>query len=60
MMVVELKMTTRKGRPFTAEFKTDPVKLVRTGSQCFASVARKVELTETALREWLAEPKTRL
>jgi transposase-like protein len=46
-------MTTRKRRQFTAEFKTDAVKLVRAGGQSIAQVARNLDLTETALREWV-------
>ena len=46
-------MTTRKRRQFTAEFKSDAVKLVRTGGQSISQVARNLDLTETALREWV-------
>lgn len=46
-------MTTRKRRQFTAEFKADAVKLVRTGGQSISQVARNLDLTETALREWV-------
>ena len=46
-------MTKRKRRQFTAEFKADAVKLVRTGGQRIAQVARNLDLTETALREWV-------
>jgi transposase len=44
-------MATRKRRQFTAEFKADAVKLVRSGGQRIAQVARNLDLTETALRE---------
>ena len=52
-MRMEVNMTTRKRRQFTAEFKADAVKLVRTGGQSIAQVARNLDLTETALREWV-------
>jgi transposase len=52
-MRLEVKMTTRKRRQFTAEFKADAVKLVRTGGQSISQVARNLDLTETALREWV-------
>jgi transposase len=52
-MRLEVNMTTRKRRQFTAEFKADADKLVRTGGQSIAQVARNLDLTETALREWV-------
>ena len=52
-MRLEVNMTTRKRRQFTAEFKADAVKLVRTGGQSIGQVARNLDLTETALREWV-------
>jgi transposase-like protein len=52
-MHLEVNMTTRKRRQFTAEFKADAVKLVRAGSQSIAQPARNLDLTETALPEWI-------
>jgi transposase len=52
-MRLEVNTTTRKRRQFTAEFKADAVKLVRAGGQSIAQVARNLDLTETALREWV-------
>ena len=46
-------MTKRKRRQYTPEFKADAVKLVRTGGRSIARVARNLDLTETALREWV-------
>ena len=54
-MRLEVNMTTRKRRQFTAEFKADAVKLVRTGGQSIAQVARNLDLTETALRGWIRQ-----
>lgn len=43
----------RRGRrSFTPEFKADAVKLVKSGKS-IAQVARELDLTETALREWV-------
>ena len=53
IMRLDVNMTTRKRRQFTAEYKADGVKLVRTGGQSNAKVARKLDLTETALRVWV-------
>jgi len=46
-------MTKRKRRRFTADFKADAVKLVRTGGRSIGQVAKDLDLTETALREWV-------
>jgi transposase len=48
----ELFMAKRKRRSFTPEFKADAVKLVQ-GGRGVADVARELDLTETALREWV-------
>ena len=45
-------MAKRKRRSFTAEFKADAVKLVQ-GGRSVADVSRELDLTETALREWV-------
>ena len=46
-------MTKRKRRKFTAEFKADAVKLCASGGRSIAQVAVDLDLTETALREWV-------
>jgi transposase len=43
----------RKRRFFTPEFKADAVKIVRTTGKSVSQVARELDLTETALREWV-------
>jgi len=45
-------MAKRKRRSFTPEFKADAVKLVSSG-RSVPDVARELDLTETALREWV-------
>lgn len=53
-----MKQTTKKKqdrrgrRSFTPEFKADAVRLVR-GGKTVGQVARELDLTETALREWV-------
>lgn len=46
-------MARRKRRQFTAEFKADCVRLVRSGGRTIAQVVKDFDLTETALREWI-------
>jgi transposase len=46
-------MAKRKRRKFTDEFKADAVKLVRAGGRSVGQVAKDLDLTETALREWV-------
>ncbi len=46
------KLGRRARRSFTPEFKADAVKLVRAGKSP-TQVAKDLDLTETALREWV-------
>jgi len=46
-------MARRKRRDFTDEFKTDAVRLVLQGGQSVGEVARNLDLTGTALRQWV-------
>lgn len=48
-------MAKRKRRAFTKEFKAETVRLVRDSGKSVAAVARKLDLTETALREWVRQ-----
>ena len=44
---------TRKRRSFTAEYKADAVKLVKDSGKSVGQIAKDLDLTETALREWV-------
>jgi transposase-like protein len=46
-------MTKRKRRAFTTEFKADAVRLAKASDRSIGQVAKDLDLTETALREWL-------
>lgn len=46
-------MSRRARRAFTPEFKADAVKLAKTGGKTISQVAKDLDLTETALREWV-------
>ena len=46
-------MTKRKRRSFTPEFKADAVRLVKAGDRAIGLVAKDLDLTETALRDWV-------
>ena len=50
--MTKAKGSRRARRAFTPQFKADAVRLVRTGKSP-VQVARELDLTETALREWL-------
>ena len=43
----------RKRRAFTPEFKAEAVRLCRVGDRTITQVAVDLDLTETALREWV-------
>src|SRR6185295_19847502 len=48
-------MGKRKRRKFTAEFKTETVRLVQAGSRSIGEIARDLDLTESALRLWVRQ-----
>ena len=48
-------MTARPRRSFTPEFKAQTVELVRTSGKSVGEVCRDLDLTETAVRRWLAQ-----
>ena len=47
--------TKRPRRSFTKEFKAEVVELVRQPGNSAASVARDLDLTETAVRAWVKQ-----
>ena len=48
-------MGKRKRRAFTKEFKAETVRLVRDSGKSVGVVARELDLTETALRDWVRQ-----
>ena len=50
---VEPERNTR--RQFTKEFKAETVALIRNSSKSVAQVCRDLDLSETAVRRWLAQ-----
>lgn len=46
-------MSRRARRKFTDEFKAEAVELVRSSGKSVGQIARDLDLTETALREWV-------
>src|SRR5260221_5437616 len=49
----ECSMAKRKRRAFTPEFKAEAVRLCNVGDRTVRQVARDLDLTETALRDWV-------
>src|SRR5690348_17576142 len=47
------RQTPRARRSFTSEFKAEAVRLCKVGDRTIGQVARDLDLTETALREWV-------
>jgi len=45
----------RKRRKFSAEFKAETVRLVRSSDKSITAIARELDLTETALRRWVQQ-----
>ena len=48
-------MAKRKRRSFTTEFKAQAVRVVRESGKPVGTVARELDLTETALRSWVRQ-----
>jgi transposase-like protein len=48
----------RKRRAFSAEFKAEAVGLCKVGDRSIKQVASDLDLTETALREWVKRADT--
>ncbi len=46
-------MTARARRQFTEEFKVEAVNLVRTSGKSVAQIAKDLDLTDSALRNWV-------
>jgi transposase len=49
------KREHRKRRSFTGEFKAEVVGLVRDGGKKISDVVRDLELTESAVRQWIKQ-----
>ncbi len=47
------RLAKRKRRAFTPEFKAEAVRLCKVGDRTISQVAKDLELTETALRDWV-------
>lgn len=47
------RQARRKRRSFTPEFKAEAVRLCKVGDRTITQVASDLDLTETALREWV-------
>lgn len=50
---MDRKKQRRKRRAFTPEFKAEAVRLCKVGDRTVTQVAVDLDLTETALREWV-------
>ena len=48
-------MERRKRRRFTKAYKAEVVELVRKSGKSIGAVAKELDLTETALREWVRQ-----
>lgn len=55
MMETMGRKKPRPRRSFTPEFKAEVVELVRQDGNTVASVSRDLDLTETAVREWVKQ-----
>ena len=49
------KRKRRKRRKFTPEFKADVVRLCQSGGESVGEICRRLELTETSVRNWVRQ-----
>src|SRR5437879_11904937 len=49
------KQRRRKRRSFSPEFKAETVRLVQGSEKSLGTIARELDLTETALRAWVRQ-----
>lgn len=47
----------RPRRSFSTEFKADVVRMCRAGGESIAEIARRLDLTESAVRTWVDQAK---
>ena len=55
MVLTGVHMAPRARRSCTAEFKAETVALIRTSGKSIGQVCRDLDLTETAVRRWVAQ-----
>ena len=48
-------MEKRKRRSFTREYKAEVVELIRKSGKSIGSIAKELDLTETAVRAWVRQ-----
>jgi transposase len=48
-------MARRKRRAFTREYKAEVVELIRKSGKSIGAVAKELDLTETAVRDWVRQ-----
>jgi transposase len=50
-------MEKRARRKFTAEYKAEVIRLVRGGGKTIGEVSRDLDLTESAVRQWVKQAR---
>ena len=48
-------MAKRRRRAFTREYKAEVVELIRSSGRSIGAIAKELDLTETAVREWVKQ-----
>jgi transposase-like protein len=56
---VSKNRTKRKRRSFSDEYKAEVVELCRTSGKSIGEISRELDLTETAVRDWLKKAEAR-
>ncbi len=58
MLSSEVFIMSRKRRAFSSEYKAEVVKLIRDSGKSIGQVAQELDLTESAVRNWVRQAQT--
>ena len=57
VQVSKTKKKKRKRRLYTPEFKAEVVNLIETSDKSIAQIARELDLTDSAVRDWVTKAR---
>ena len=55
MLSLEVFIMSRRRRAFSSEYKAEVVKLIRDSGKSIGQVAQELDLTESAVRNWVRQ-----
>ena len=58
MLSLEVFTMSRRRRAFSSEYKAEVVKLIRDSGKSIGQIAQELDLTESAVRNWVRQAET--